>query len=210
MVRERLRVWRDAGVDTVRFYPAGETLDARSPPWAGPSTWSATSRTRRVGSERSSDRAGSVVSGHGGEGGSLCADGVHRAQVQGNRTLMPSTARPDISTVIAWNVHLAAIAVTVGLRLGPGLSRLGRWSRPVQIAATIQAPLLRSAKARSVRDDGIPSGVGAARMAQRDAFLAHSPVDPVGLDPLSLGAAEARVHEFSRGVGPPSMMAERA
>jgi alkanesulfonate monooxygenase SsuD/methylene tetrahydromethanopterin reductase-like flavin-dependent oxidoreductase (luciferase family) len=29
MVRERLRVWRDAGVDTVRFYPAGETLDVR-------------------------------------------------------------------------------------------------------------------------------------------------------------------------------------
>ncbi|WP_333738703.1 LLM class flavin-dependent oxidoreductase [Streptomyces sp. IBSBF 2806] len=29
MVRERLRVWRDAGVDTVRFYPAGETLDDR-------------------------------------------------------------------------------------------------------------------------------------------------------------------------------------
>ena len=29
MVRERLRVWRDAGVDTVRFYPAGETLEAR-------------------------------------------------------------------------------------------------------------------------------------------------------------------------------------
>ncbi|GLP68837.1 FMN-dependent monooxygenase [Streptomyces sp. TUS-ST3] len=29
MVRRRLRVWRDAGVDTVRFYPAGETLDAR-------------------------------------------------------------------------------------------------------------------------------------------------------------------------------------
>ena len=29
MVRERLRVWRDAGVDTVRLYPAGETLDAR-------------------------------------------------------------------------------------------------------------------------------------------------------------------------------------
>lgn len=29
MVRKRLRVWRDAGVDTVRFYPAGETLDAR-------------------------------------------------------------------------------------------------------------------------------------------------------------------------------------
>ncbi|WP_405813321.1 LLM class flavin-dependent oxidoreductase [Streptomyces sp. NBC_01390] len=29
MVRERLRVWRDAGVDTVRFYPAGDTLDAR-------------------------------------------------------------------------------------------------------------------------------------------------------------------------------------
>ncbi|MBU3064504.1 LLM class flavin-dependent oxidoreductase [Nocardia sp. NEAU-G5] len=27
MVRERLRVWRDAGVDTVRMYPAGETLD---------------------------------------------------------------------------------------------------------------------------------------------------------------------------------------
>jgi F420-dependent oxidoreductase-like protein len=29
MVRERLRVWRDAGVDTVRLYPAGETFDAR-------------------------------------------------------------------------------------------------------------------------------------------------------------------------------------
>ncbi|MET9462398.1 LLM class flavin-dependent oxidoreductase [Streptomyces canus] len=29
MVRQRLRVWRDAGVDTVRFYPAGESLDAR-------------------------------------------------------------------------------------------------------------------------------------------------------------------------------------
>ncbi|MGC0335318.1 LLM class flavin-dependent oxidoreductase [Streptomyces sp. SLBN-8D4] len=29
MVRERLRVWRDAGVDIIRFYPAGETLDAR-------------------------------------------------------------------------------------------------------------------------------------------------------------------------------------
>jgi hypothetical protein len=29
MVRERLGVWRDAGVTTVRLYPAGETLDAR-------------------------------------------------------------------------------------------------------------------------------------------------------------------------------------
>jgi F420-dependent oxidoreductase-like protein len=29
MVRERLRVWRDVGVDTVRFYPAGETLAGR-------------------------------------------------------------------------------------------------------------------------------------------------------------------------------------
>ncbi|CAM5713785.1 hypothetical protein SALBM311S_01362 [Streptomyces alboniger] len=29
MVREGLRVWRDVGVDTVRFYPAGETLEAR-------------------------------------------------------------------------------------------------------------------------------------------------------------------------------------
>jgi hypothetical protein len=29
MVRERLRVWREAGVDAVRFYPAGENLDAR-------------------------------------------------------------------------------------------------------------------------------------------------------------------------------------
>jgi F420-dependent oxidoreductase-like protein len=29
MVRERLCVWRDAGVDTVRLYPAGDTLDAR-------------------------------------------------------------------------------------------------------------------------------------------------------------------------------------
>lgn len=29
MVRERLRVWRDAGVDTVRLYPAGDDLAAR-------------------------------------------------------------------------------------------------------------------------------------------------------------------------------------
>ncbi|MFD3925676.1 LLM class flavin-dependent oxidoreductase [Streptomyces sp. NPDC058614] len=29
MVRDRLRVWRNVGVDTVRFYPAGETLEAR-------------------------------------------------------------------------------------------------------------------------------------------------------------------------------------
>ncbi|MFE1884537.1 LLM class flavin-dependent oxidoreductase [Streptomyces diastatochromogenes] len=29
MVRRRLRVWRDAGVDTVRLYPAGDSLDAR-------------------------------------------------------------------------------------------------------------------------------------------------------------------------------------
>jgi F420-dependent oxidoreductase-like protein len=28
-VRERLRVWADAGVDTVRLYPAGETLDEK-------------------------------------------------------------------------------------------------------------------------------------------------------------------------------------
>ncbi len=29
MVRDRLRAWRDAGVDTVRLYPAGDTLAAR-------------------------------------------------------------------------------------------------------------------------------------------------------------------------------------
>lgn len=29
MVRDRLRVWRDAGVTTARFYPAGSTLDER-------------------------------------------------------------------------------------------------------------------------------------------------------------------------------------
>jgi len=29
MVRDRLRVWRDSGVDTVRLYPAGDTLQAR-------------------------------------------------------------------------------------------------------------------------------------------------------------------------------------
>ncbi|MGP4016932.1 LLM class flavin-dependent oxidoreductase [Saccharopolyspora sp. 5N708] len=29
MVRERLRVWQASGVDTVRLYPAGDTLDAR-------------------------------------------------------------------------------------------------------------------------------------------------------------------------------------
>jgi alkanesulfonate monooxygenase SsuD/methylene tetrahydromethanopterin reductase-like flavin-dependent oxidoreductase (luciferase family) len=29
MVRDRLRVWRDAGVDTVRLYPAGDTMAAR-------------------------------------------------------------------------------------------------------------------------------------------------------------------------------------
>jgi hypothetical protein len=29
MVRARLRAWRDAGVDTVRLYPSGDTLTAR-------------------------------------------------------------------------------------------------------------------------------------------------------------------------------------
>jgi alkanesulfonate monooxygenase SsuD/methylene tetrahydromethanopterin reductase-like flavin-dependent oxidoreductase (luciferase family) len=29
MVRARLRVWRDAGVDTVRLYPAGDTMEDR-------------------------------------------------------------------------------------------------------------------------------------------------------------------------------------
>jgi F420-dependent oxidoreductase-like protein len=29
MVRKRLRVWRDTGINTVRLYPAGETLDAK-------------------------------------------------------------------------------------------------------------------------------------------------------------------------------------
>ncbi|MFK0291848.1 LLM class flavin-dependent oxidoreductase [Streptomyces sp. NPDC090442] len=29
MVRDRLRAWRDSGVDTVRLYPAGDTLEAR-------------------------------------------------------------------------------------------------------------------------------------------------------------------------------------
>lgn len=29
MVRERLRVWRDTGVNTVRLYPAGDTLDTK-------------------------------------------------------------------------------------------------------------------------------------------------------------------------------------
>jgi alkanesulfonate monooxygenase SsuD/methylene tetrahydromethanopterin reductase-like flavin-dependent oxidoreductase (luciferase family) len=29
MVRDRLRVWRDAGVTTIRLYPAGKTLDER-------------------------------------------------------------------------------------------------------------------------------------------------------------------------------------
>jgi alkanesulfonate monooxygenase SsuD/methylene tetrahydromethanopterin reductase-like flavin-dependent oxidoreductase (luciferase family) len=29
MVRDRLRVWRDAGVGSVRIYPAGDTIDAR-------------------------------------------------------------------------------------------------------------------------------------------------------------------------------------
>ena len=42
MVRERLRVWRDAGVDTVRLYPAGETLAGRWTRWPGRSNWSAT------------------------------------------------------------------------------------------------------------------------------------------------------------------------
>jgi len=28
-VRARLRTWRDTGVDTVRLYPAGDTLTAR-------------------------------------------------------------------------------------------------------------------------------------------------------------------------------------
>ncbi|WP_326671575.1 hypothetical protein [Streptomyces canus] len=38
------------------------------------------------------------------------------------------------------------MTVPVGLGLGLGLGRLGRWTRPVQVAATIQAPWPRSAK----------------------------------------------------------------
>jgi hypothetical protein len=29
MVRDRMRAWRDAGITTLRVYPAGETLEAR-------------------------------------------------------------------------------------------------------------------------------------------------------------------------------------
>jgi hypothetical protein len=29
MVRARLKTWRDTGIDTVRLYPAGDTLTAR-------------------------------------------------------------------------------------------------------------------------------------------------------------------------------------
>lgn len=29
MVRQRMRVWRDAGITTLRLYPAGQTLDER-------------------------------------------------------------------------------------------------------------------------------------------------------------------------------------
>lgn len=29
MVRERLRAWRDAGITTLRVYPAGDSLDER-------------------------------------------------------------------------------------------------------------------------------------------------------------------------------------
>ena len=29
MVRERIRAWRDAGITTLRMYPAGETLEQR-------------------------------------------------------------------------------------------------------------------------------------------------------------------------------------
>ncbi len=29
MVRSRLVAWRDAGVNTVRLYPAGDTMDAK-------------------------------------------------------------------------------------------------------------------------------------------------------------------------------------
>ena len=29
MVRERMRAWRDAGITTLRLYPAGDTLDER-------------------------------------------------------------------------------------------------------------------------------------------------------------------------------------
>ena len=43
--RARLRVWRDAGVDTVRLYPAGDTLDARLTTLGrAHSTWSASPR----------------------------------------------------------------------------------------------------------------------------------------------------------------------
>ena len=53
MVRERLRVWREAGVDTVRLYPAGEGLARRWEPWAGRWTWSARPGPGNWGTPRS-------------------------------------------------------------------------------------------------------------------------------------------------------------
>ena len=47
MVRARLAVWRDAGVNTVRLYPAGDTSMPSWTPWAGPSSWFARFSTRR-------------------------------------------------------------------------------------------------------------------------------------------------------------------
>jgi F420-dependent oxidoreductase-like protein len=47
MVRERLQVWHDVGVDRVRLYPAGETLEDRLRRWAAPSASSRTSADPR-------------------------------------------------------------------------------------------------------------------------------------------------------------------
>ena len=59
MVRARLAVWRDAGVNTVRLYPAGDTLDAKlAHPGPGHRAGPASDRERDVG--RSGSRSSAV------------------------------------------------------------------------------------------------------------------------------------------------------
>ncbi|MFI1168836.1 LLM class flavin-dependent oxidoreductase [Streptomyces sp. NPDC020801] len=61
MVRRRLRVWRDAGVDTVRLYPAGDTLEARLD-----TLGRAIELVREVGGEPVGDAGGEPVGEAGG------------------------------------------------------------------------------------------------------------------------------------------------
>lgn len=66
--------------------------------------------------------------------------------------------------------------------------------------ASGRPPATTAHRARSVRDDGVPPDWGAVHAAAPDAVLkpgVHGPIAAFGLDTLTLGAADAGVHEVA-------------